>query len=56
MGVVPLLSGGLVLGQLNGTANGASMKPSIGVDTKDFTGVLLDLGWLLDRFEQRQKP
>jgi hypothetical protein len=32
------------------------MKPPIGVDTKDFARELLDLGLLLDRFEQREKP
>lgn len=32
------------------------MKPSIGINTKDFAGVLLNFGMLLDGFEQGEKP
>lgn len=53
--LVYLLSGRFTLCQLNCTSHGAPMKPAICINTKDLTGELLQLGGLLDGFQQREE-
>lgn len=50
-----LLPGRPALSELNGTAYGTTMQPSIRVDAESLALKFLQLGWFVDRFEQWEK-
>lgn len=47
---------GPVQGQVHGTGDGTSVKPSVSVDTKGLAAELFQMAWFLDRLEENMKP
>jgi len=52
---VDVLPSGLVLGQLDGTGDCATVKPAISVDADCFAGKVTEMSRLVDALEQRQQ-
>jgi hypothetical protein len=46
-----VLGGRFVQGQINGTGCRAAVQPAIGVDANGLARELLEVAWLVDRFQ-----
>ena len=50
-----VLAGGLPLGQLNGTRDGASVKPAVAIDSQRLASIFPKVGGAVDGLEQREE-